>query len=329
MPVPTVITDLSATAASNSPAGSESVTTTDDYLRTQGSFIRQVYDRVTDGAQAITVGSLTTTGNTVLGDATTDTLNVGAGGLVKDASGNVGLGIVPNSSASKALEIGAAANISIWPAATNLIVHYSRNAYWDNALTWRYKNTDISGASLYSQNSSGHIWYSAGSGTAGAAVTWTEAARIHASGGVSIGNTTDPGATNLSVTGTVTAANLASGTYTPTVTGVSNATSLGVVGGTGLYTRVGNNVFVNVIISFIASSTGAAAFFFTIPVARASNFASSGQAIGVAVSNSAGTADSMVSLNSITGAQTIQVSLIVSNTASTRVSCISFQYTLT
>jgi hypothetical protein len=30
-----------------------------------------------------------------------------------------------------------------------------------------------------------------------------EAARIHASGGVSIGNTTDPGATNLSVTGTV------------------------------------------------------------------------------------------------------------------------------
>lgn len=34
--------------------------------------------------------SLTTTGNTVLGDAATDTLNVGAGGIVKDASGNVG-----------------------------------------------------------------------------------------------------------------------------------------------------------------------------------------------------------------------------------------------
>jgi uncharacterized protein YaaQ len=37
-------------------------------------------------------GALTTTGNTILGDATTDTLNVGAGGLVKDASGNVGIG---------------------------------------------------------------------------------------------------------------------------------------------------------------------------------------------------------------------------------------------
>ena len=37
-------------------------------------------------------GTLTTTGNTILGDASTDTLNVGNGGLVKDASGNVGIG---------------------------------------------------------------------------------------------------------------------------------------------------------------------------------------------------------------------------------------------
>ena len=36
--------------------------------------------------------NFTTTGNTVLGDASTDTLNVGNGGLVKDASGNVGIG---------------------------------------------------------------------------------------------------------------------------------------------------------------------------------------------------------------------------------------------
>jgi hypothetical protein len=39
-----------------------------------------------------TVINLTTSGNTILGDASTDTLNVGNGGLVKDASGNVGIG---------------------------------------------------------------------------------------------------------------------------------------------------------------------------------------------------------------------------------------------
>ena len=36
------------------------------------------------------ITDLTTTGNTVLGNASTDTLNVGAGGIVKDASGNFG-----------------------------------------------------------------------------------------------------------------------------------------------------------------------------------------------------------------------------------------------
>jgi hypothetical protein len=39
-----------------------------------------------------TIVSLTTTGNTTLGDATTDTLTVGVTGIVKDASGNVGIG---------------------------------------------------------------------------------------------------------------------------------------------------------------------------------------------------------------------------------------------
>lgn len=42
------------------------------------------------------ITDLTTTGNTVLGNATTDTLNVGANGLVKDASGNIGLGVAPS-----------------------------------------------------------------------------------------------------------------------------------------------------------------------------------------------------------------------------------------
>ena len=41
---------------------------------------------------AAVTGTLSSTGNTTLGDASTDTLNVGNGGLVKDASGNVGIG---------------------------------------------------------------------------------------------------------------------------------------------------------------------------------------------------------------------------------------------
>lgn len=43
------------------------------------------------------IGDFTTTGNTILGSATTNTLNVGSGGIIKDASGNVGFGAAPTS----------------------------------------------------------------------------------------------------------------------------------------------------------------------------------------------------------------------------------------
>lgn len=42
---------------------------------------------------AVTATALTATGNAVLGDAATDTLNVGAGGLVKSAAGRVGINL--------------------------------------------------------------------------------------------------------------------------------------------------------------------------------------------------------------------------------------------
>jgi hypothetical protein len=44
MPVPSVITDLSTTAASNFPAGSDAPSTIDDTLRAHGAFIKQIYD---------------------------------------------------------------------------------------------------------------------------------------------------------------------------------------------------------------------------------------------------------------------------------------------
>jgi hypothetical protein len=45
MPVPSLITDLSTTAASNSPAGSESARgTVDDYIRALSAFIATLRD---------------------------------------------------------------------------------------------------------------------------------------------------------------------------------------------------------------------------------------------------------------------------------------------
>src|SRR5512133_2781966 len=55
MPVPTAITDLSATAASNSPSGSDAVfPDLDNYLRAHASLIRQGDTKASDVSSAST-----------------------------------------------------------------------------------------------------------------------------------------------------------------------------------------------------------------------------------------------------------------------------------
>lgn len=60
MPVPSSISDLSATPSLNSPAGTESPSTVDDYLRTHAAFIKQV-----DGG-AVKAADLAATGGSAL-----------------------------------------------------------------------------------------------------------------------------------------------------------------------------------------------------------------------------------------------------------------------
>ena len=59
MPVPSSITDLSTTAGSNSPSGSESPITADDYLRTISAFVATLRDGKGQSAEA-TVASAAT-----------------------------------------------------------------------------------------------------------------------------------------------------------------------------------------------------------------------------------------------------------------------------
>jgi hypothetical protein len=61
-----------------------------------------VIDGTPIGATTPSTGAFTTlsaTGNVTLGDASTDTLNVGNGGIIKDASGNVGINVIPSAAA--------------------------------------------------------------------------------------------------------------------------------------------------------------------------------------------------------------------------------------
>jgi hypothetical protein len=80
---------------------------------------------------AFTIDALTTTGNSVLGDSTTDTLNVGNGGLVKDASGNVGIGTATPGYRLDVQESGGVYNIARFGYTTSYSTYiYRDSAYW-------------------------------------------------------------------------------------------------------------------------------------------------------------------------------------------------------
>lgn len=80
MPVPSAITDLSTTAGSNSPAGTESIgTNADDYIRTAYAFIAALRD----GSKNTALGSAGAPAVAFTGDTNT--------GIFSPASDNVGI----------------------------------------------------------------------------------------------------------------------------------------------------------------------------------------------------------------------------------------------
>ena len=77
-----------------------------------------------------TLINLTTSGNTILGDASTDTLNVGNGGLVKDASGNVRIGTTSDlSAADKLTVVGGNFAVQRTSGITSFIGDNTQNGY--------------------------------------------------------------------------------------------------------------------------------------------------------------------------------------------------------
>jgi len=141
----------------------------------------------TVGATTPASGAFTTlsaTGNVTLGDASTDTLNVGNGGLIKDASGNVGVGVTPSTiNQGKGLEIFQA-GYGLWNGTASTYV--MANAYFNSGFKYGVTGQQ---ATTYYQYQGTHVWNTAASGTAGNAITFTQAMTLDASGNLLVGTT--------------------------------------------------------------------------------------------------------------------------------------------
>jgi hypothetical protein len=107
--------------------------------------------------------------------------------MLLDASGNLGLGVSPSAwiSTSKAFQLGNTA--ALFNPTSEAIL--SNNMFVNSADANIYLTTNF--ATQYRQVNGQHIWYNAPSGTAGNAISFTQAMTLDASGRLKIGNTTN------------------------------------------------------------------------------------------------------------------------------------------
>ena len=103
--------------------------------------------------------------------------------LVFDGT-NLGLGVTPSAWASgfKTIQLGAITAVT----GAGTTANFSANQYW-NGTNNIYLTS--AAATLYQQSAGAHYWYNAASGTAGNAISFTQAMTLDASGNLGVGNT--------------------------------------------------------------------------------------------------------------------------------------------
>lgn len=108
--------------------------------------------------------------------------------MVLNSSGNLGLGVTPSAwfGNSKVIQLGSGGSLEGRSNLPNL-VQLAANSYIDSSGNTRYLNT--AAASSYLQYLGAHTWYTAGSGTAGNAITFTQAMTLDSSGNWIVGAT--------------------------------------------------------------------------------------------------------------------------------------------
>jgi hypothetical protein len=113
--------------------------------------------------------------------------------MTLSSTGNVGLGVTPSAwdSSVKALQVGSGAALHDAGSGNTIL---SSNLYYSSTGN-RYIATDF--ATAYQQNNGLHYWYTAASGTAGNAISFTQAMTLTSGGGLGVGETSIASDTRL------------------------------------------------------------------------------------------------------------------------------------
>ena len=192
MPLPTSISDLSQTAASNSPSGSETPNLIDDYFQVYAAYIAQLRDGpgFVSGVKSNVLGTVSIPAYSFVGDTDTGMFSPAANtlawsvggteGVRLDSSGNLGLGVTPSAwgPTYKAMQLFFGGG----PFTSNAgAVGFTGNCF-HNGSNWVYASSNPATRYELGPDSGNHRWFTAPSGTAGAAITFTQAMTLDSSG---------------------------------------------------------------------------------------------------------------------------------------------------
>ena len=108
-----------------------------------------------------------------------------------DVSGNLGLGVTPSAWNASHPAFQFKYNTAISSYSSNDGLELTSNGYADTATTWKY--IESYSAAQYVVGGGQHAWKNAALGTAGAAITWTQAMTLDAGGNLLVGTTSSSG----------------------------------------------------------------------------------------------------------------------------------------
>lgn len=280
-----------------------------------------------NGQNLTNVANFANTGNTTLGNATADTLDVGNGSLVKNAFSEFGINCTPVSGVQ--LRIQSAGNNDVgweWQRASatkGLMVSYDRTgmAFKTQAFSAADYEIQLSGVARWTIDSSASLLPVSTNanfiGSSGLRLQGLYSVLGDFSGAVT--------AASLVASGNISAANVLSGTYTPAFTTSTNVTAAVVVG-TWKYIRVGSNVMVSGLVTVTATTAAGAssAFFVSLPIASTLGTLSSLAGSGTRGSGGANNLEALTVFGD-TGGNRALVGFNCFATGATQ-ACVQFQY---